>query len=33
MNEVLNKFNLNGVVGGSLLKSGQVSQGGMRKDK
>lgn len=33
INQALNSFQLNGVVGGGLLKSGQVSQNGMRKDK
>ena len=33
INQALNSFQLNGVVGGGLLKSGQVSQNGTRKEK
>jgi hypothetical protein len=34
MNQAINNFQMNnGVVGGALLKTGQVSQNGTRKEK
>lgn len=34
MNQALNSYQMNtGIVGGGLLKSGQISQSGTRKEK
>lgn len=34
MNQALNSFHINsGIVGGGLLKSGQINQSGARKEK